>query len=263
MGSKTSTWVGGTVVVSLLLALGAWFLAISPTLDSASLASTDADAAELRNEQLRAQLATLEDQYANLDQYKVELAGLRTEIPAEGELSVYMRQLDGAAETAGVTVMSVVPGTPIDVLPAAPAVVAAPATTEPTTEAPAEPNGESPADAAVAPVPTGPAVIPGFVAVPIDITVLGTVPNALTFLERIQAGSQRLLLVTVLRGTGQAQAEASAGRPATAEGDIELVITGYMYVLETPEVPAAPEAEQAAPPALPAPDPSRQSLTGA
>ncbi|WP_456788505.1 hypothetical protein [Cellulomonas sp. P5_C5] len=241
MGGKTSTWIGGAVVVAVLIMVGGWFVAISPTLDSASVATADAESAEARNDQLRLQLATLKKQFEHLDEYKAELAAAQVEIPTEADLTGYTRQIDALGLAAGLTVVSVVPGVPTDVAPVLTQpepVVVDPAETTEGGEAEATP---APADGEVVEpaAPTGPAPIEGFVAVPVDITVLGGVANATTFLSSLQAQGQRLFLVTALRGTGQGDAEASGGRPATKVGDVELTISGYIYVLK-PTAASAP-----------------------
>ncbi|GEK19974.1 hypothetical protein [Cellulomonas xylanilytica] len=267
MGGKTSTWIGGAVFVALLIMVGGWFIAISPTLDSAASATSDAEDAEARNDQLRLQLATLKKQFENLDEYKAELAAAQVEIPTQADLAGFTRHVDTLGVAAGLTVVSVVPGLPTDVAPvlatepeAAPVDPAATAEGE---AAPAPADGEVVEPAA----PTGPAPIEGFVAVPVDVTVLGTVANATTFLTNLQAEGQRLFLVTGFRGTGQGQADASGGRPATVVGDVELTITGYIYVLKPPaassETGAETETETGPRPALPVPPGATDPFTGA
>ncbi|MDQ0373905.1 hypothetical protein [Cellulomonas humilata] len=257
MGGKSSTWIGGAVVVALLIVVGGWFVAISPTLDATATASADADAATARNEQLRLQLATLKKQFENLDSYKAELNVARVEIPTTGDLSGFARQIDALGVASGLTVVSVAPGTPIDVAPVVPLapVEVAPAEGESTEGETAEGEATPDAaegDAAVPPVAVGPAPIEGFVAVPVDVTVLGGVANATTFIAGLQAEGQRLFLVTGFRATGQREADASGGRPATKLGDVEITITGYIYVLKQPAPPVDP-AEPTTPPALPVP----------
>ena len=69
------------------------------------------------------------------------------------------------------------------------------------------------------------------VAIPTSIRVLGTYDQVRTFLGTVQTGLPRIFLVTGLDGSAQKAAEASAGRPATAAGDLELNITGYLWAL--------------------------------
>ena len=100
----------------------------------------------------------------------------------------------------------------------------------------------------------------GFTAIPISITALGTYDNTLAFLNDLQNSTQRLFLVTGFTSTSQDQADASSGKPATAPGDQELIITGYAYAL--PDGLAVPETVDpaAAPPVLPGAVPGKNPL---
>lgn len=262
MAGKASTWVGGTVVLGVLVAAGGWFGAISPTLTSASSAASDAQAADDRNAQLQKQLATLKKQFERLDEYRAELALARTEIPSVADLANFTRAISTLADSAGTNIISIAPGVPTVVTPALPP-VPVPTEPAPADTAAGDAEGEAPADGTAAPVtPEPPAAIPGFVAVPVEVIVVSNMPSAITFLNSLQAASQRLFLVTALNGTGQGEQEASGGRPATAEGDVELSITGYIYVL-TQEAPAAPTDPDAPRAPLPVPEAARDLLTGA
>ncbi len=103
--------------------------------------------------------------------------------------------------------------------------------------------------------PTGPAVIAGFAQVPITVEVVGTYANVTAFLNDVQAGTQRLLLVTGLDAKKTDAAEASGGRPATADGDLDLLISGSLYVLQDQAAAATPEVTDPATPPAPLPVP--------
>jgi len=277
MSGRSTPWVAGTVVVSLLLVVAAWFTVIGPTLDDTAQAVSDTEAAETRNTQLATQLVALKKQYEHLDEYKADLAELQKQIPTAAQLADYTRQLSAIAEESGASVLTVTPGTAQAVVPEIPVSAAEPSdgTTGSgngagTTEGSGTPDGagDAVADAAAPsadPTPSGFAPIDGFVAVPLDVTVLGPTPAVVDYLDRLQRGEPRPFLVTELRGTGQAESGASGGRPTTADGDLELTISGYVYVLTGAPVGTAvtgtePPAER---PALPTPDGSRRPYTGA
>lgn len=266
MNSKSSAWVGGTVVVSVLVLVVAWFVAISPTLASASTARSDTEAAEMRNAQLQIQLAELEEQFAKLDASKAELAGLQKQIPDAAQLAEYIRTLQSHAETSGVTVVQLDVAEPEAVVPAeAPA--EAPTTEEPAEgEAPAEgeeseeaAEGEAPADGtAEAPVATGPAPVEGFAGYQIQVTVVGTAINGIAFMEKMQTVGDRLFLATEFDAKGLPAEAAKGMRPATAEGDMELKLTGYVWVLpalDAGTAPAVPAEEVPLAPLPAGPDP--------
>ncbi|NMR20166.1 hypothetical protein [Cellulomonas fimi] len=266
MGPKKSTWVLGTAFLGAVLVAGGWFLGISPVLASTQETRAETDSVETRNDMLRVQLATLKKQYENLDEYKAELATLAVQIPSKADLAEYTREFTALAEATGTALVEVTPGTPLDVVPTVPQAPAAPTADEGSDAATDEGAAEETSTTdEPAPAPAGvPAVfepIPGFVAVPIDLTALGPVANVMAFLEGLQSGSQRLFLVTTLEGGGTDEEEASGGRPATARGELELTITGYIYVLKDSSAAVEEPAEGTPTPALPEPDPAKLPMS--
>ncbi|MBB2921860.1 hypothetical protein [Cellulomonas cellasea] len=267
MASKT-TWVGGTAFAAVLALAGGWTLGVSPQIDAADEAELQKVSVDAQNATLEVKLAELKAQYENLEQYRAELAALEVQIPRTAQLSDYLRQVSAIAEASGAFVVSVKPGPPVAISDAAAAGAApAPAAESADASAPAE-GGEaaeptSDAEGTTAqPVP--PAVsglnVPGFVAVPVDITLLGSVEKVTTALAQLQTGSTRLFLVTAITGAGTDAKEASEGKPATNRGDIEMTISGYVYVVESLDAPVEDEATEA--PALPPADLTKP-LTGA
>ncbi|MDM7831221.1 hypothetical protein [Cellulomonas edaphi] len=239
-GSKRSTWIGGTVVVALVLGAAAWFLAISPTLASAQETRTQASETRDANELLEQSVALLKAQSAKLPEYKKELAALQVQIPTTAKLSAYLRQIDTIAESHGVVVTSL---SPSPAVPFTVPVAAAPA------PAPAA-EGEQTTDpnATPTPAPVVDSGVPaGMVAIPVSVTVVGTFENAQAFLKDMQSGEQRILLIGTMMLTSQKEAGATGGRPATKEGDAELVITGFIYALPAGPVVAADPGAKPAP----------------
>lgn len=262
MAAKKGTWIGATVFACAAIAAGSWFMAISPKLaDAADLRSQTQDV-EDQNELLDLQIASLKSESAKLPEYKAELEQLRIQIPTEAQLAEYVRQINAAATARSVTVTSVTPGLGQAFVPV---VVAAPApspTATPESEsADSEDKAESDEETAPAPAaPTGPKVPDGFSAIPLSLTVVGTYDNTLAFINDLQTATPRLFLVSGLAGTGQSEAEASSGRPATMAGDQEIVLNGYLYVLPDTLTPV-PAPDPAAPvPTVPAPVPGKNPL---
>ncbi|MCC2314821.1 type 4a pilus biogenesis protein PilO [Cellulomonas xiejunii] len=259
---KRSTWIGGTVFLVLLLGAAAWFLAISPAFVAAAEVREETVQTEERNEILHLQVATLAADFAKLDQHKAELASMRVQVPTSAELADMLRQVDQVATTHGVTVTSLSPGVPVTVVPPASAAAPPPPAdeTEGSTDEEAEQSADAdetaPAPEAVAPVAV--AVPAGMVAIPLSITVLGTYDATIAFVDDLQNALPRLVLVTDFTGTAQKEATESAGKPATAPGDQELVVSAFTYVLPDPWA-AAPDAEPA-PAALPATVPGKNPL---
>lgn len=248
-GAKKSTWVGGTVFVAILILAAAWFLAVSPTVSAAADLRSQAEQASQQNELLEMQVAQLKADFANLPQYKEQLAAIQTQIPTDAKLADYLRQLDQIAVAHSVTLTSISPSTPAPVVVEAAPVAPAP---------PADATGAAPTDGAT----TAPAAVPaaaapagapaGFMSIGFSITALGTYDNTEAFLYDMQRSTPRLFLVTTVVGTAQVEQPASGGRPATQVGDQELVISGVTYML--PDMLAVPpvvdpNAPTAVPPA--------------
>ncbi|WP_034647863.1 hypothetical protein [Cellulomonas sp. HZM] len=248
MESKKTTWVAGTVLVGVVIAALAWFVLITPLRDQTATASADADAAEQHNVKLAAQLAVLKQQTAHLPEYKKQRDALRVTLPAQADLTDYLRSLDAIAEDAGVTITDTTANPPTDVVVATPAPTATP--TAAASDSKDSDGAKSDADksreqsdeatkattsaASSGSKNAGPVEvqIPGFVAMPFDITVVGNPKDVDTFVAKLQQGDPRPFLVIAMTGTGQQQEEATGGHPATKDGDLEMTVSGYVYVLK-------------------------------
>jgi Tfp pilus assembly protein PilO len=236
--SKTSTWIAATAVLCLAVLLGAYFLLISPTLANASETRERAQAQQDQNATAQVKIAALKKQFENIDGLKADLATLQKQIPTSSDLAEYRRQLDTIAKARGVTVMSVSFSVP------------AATTTEEPAPAPTTDAAASATDAEAPVVKAAPASTT--YAVPMSLDVIGSYEATLAFLQDIQTGTSRLVLVEQITGTGQKATEASPGKPATAEGDLEVQIVGDLYVLpatgeKTPAVDPDAKPEPLAP----------------
>jgi len=252
-GTKAGPWITGTVVAALAILLAAWFLGISPQISAAADNREQTQAQTDANLQLESKIAVLAKQFAKLDEYKAQLAAARLQIPTDLQLAAYQRELNQIASAHEVTILSlgVTSSTEVKIT------AAVPAATEPaaddaagSTEAPADGDAATASGAGTTSVD-----VPGFFQVPVTIEVIGTYQNVLAFVQDAQAGTSRLLMVTGVTGTSQQDAEASAGRPATAAGDLDVILSGALFVLaDQSPAPVAPPADPAAPkPALPVP----------
>jgi Tfp pilus assembly protein PilO len=247
-GAKKSTWIGGTVFVALIIMVATYFLAVAPALATASDTRAEVASTQQSNDLLQLKITKLAADFAKLPEYKADLAAVRVQIPTNADLSGYLRQLDAIAVAHSVTLTAVGPSVAQTVVPAVPAAAAAPApVAAPTAEASAAPAADA-AGTAAATAPAANAGPVGFAAIPFTMTVVGTYDNALAFLSDLQNATPRLFLVTGLAGTSQPKADASGGRPATAIGDLELMVTGFTYALTDPSaVPPATDPAAAAP----------------
>lgn len=255
---KRGPWIAGAVVGSLVIGGAGWMLGISPQLQTAATARADAEAARAQNEIHAQRLAVLEEQFAELDTYKAELAGLRTQIPGEDGVRELLVDIETRATAAGLFTVGSSFGLPEYFFPRTPTPPEDPAAVPPAPVAatPAEGTEGAPAPAAETPAPVAPVdpaalpeaaaaapVVDGLVAIPVEVTVLGTYPATVAFIEQMQADSGRLFLVTSYRITGQKPAPPSGGKPEIKVGDAETVLTGYVYVLPSKADEAAAAAD--------------------
>ncbi|MCC2333208.1 hypothetical protein [Cellulomonas wangsupingiae] len=234
MTSKTSTWVGGTAVLAMLILVATWFVGVSPTIAATSTAHAAADASETRNVQLQADLDRLAQQFAELDASKAELAAIERQIPTAPQLAEYVRTVQTIADEVGVTFIGYNAGEPELVVPVEAEVPAEPATTD-DAEATADPEAEvdasaEVADTATAVTPAGFVPIEGFVGMAATLKVIGAPDKVSAFVERVQA-TERLFLVTGYTGEGLDPGEPEQGRPQINEGDMEMAVVGYLYGL--------------------------------
>jgi hypothetical protein len=247
MGSKRTTWIGGAVVVCLVLVVGTWFLAITPKLGAIQDTAAQTETTEQQNQVLEIQTEALAADFAKLKDYRKELAGIQAQIPSTAQMSAYLRELDAIAAQAAVTVVQVQPQTPllVTVAPSASGTdssstssstgvsteVQATPTAEPT-PAPTETTGTDGSGTGTGSGTESGVVAPtGFTAIPMTIVVLGTWDATQTFIDLLQNSTTRLFLANTVAGISQQETEPSQGRPATALGDQELTITGFLWAL--------------------------------
>jgi Tfp pilus assembly protein PilO len=233
-----------------VILVAAWFLAINPMLSAAADLRNQTSQVQQRNQVLQTQLTKLKADFAKLPQYKDQLTALRAQIPTDAELSAYLLQIDAIATARSVTVTALAPGAPEAFVGAAPAAAAATAPSPTATPAPAGASGTQAGAAGAVPA--------GFYDIPISMTVVGSYDASQAFLSDLQNATPRLFLVTSVAGTSQKQASAGGGKPATALGDEQLVVTGMTYVLtSTYPAPAAAPSATPAPvqPAVPGKNP--------
>jgi len=278
-GSKSQTWIAGTVLVALLILAATWFLLVSPRRVQTDDAQTANAAALSEQDLLRSQLAVLEEQATHLDEYQGEIDALSVQIPPEPRITDYVRSLQGLADQYGVTITALNPSFPIAfgeavgvTVVATPTPTEAPAGTDPVasaedTAAAAEVTGnESSGVTPVEPAPATPTTTAasGLFAIPVGIQVVGTYTNVFAFLEGIQTQTGRVFLVTVLDAIAQNAQDSQGGRPPTAPGDVELTINGFLYEYLDSTAVITDGTEE---PAEPAPLPSSErnpfaSITG-
>ncbi len=262
--SKTTYWVIGAALVALAMLGGGWVLLVQPQLAAANDTRSETAAVEEQNRVQQEQVDALRVQFDNIETYKAELESLQEQMPPDDGTVEFLEAVGALAEQNGlvVTATTTAGGEPVVPLETAEAPAQPPAddsvveaaddaaeATDEQTEA-TEPAGTAPAPAD--PV-TG--AIEGLVSIPVSVSVLGPAESARAFADALQSGLPRLLLVEILTTVAQPEADAAEGRPATVLGDVELTISGYLFVFRdvTPEAPEPGTDESAEPAPLPQP----------
>ena len=215
--TMTKWWLVGAILVIVLVVSAGFTLGISPKLEELSASRAARTAALAQNEVYELQLAALQREFDGLETVQDELAVLREAIPEGAALPAFVGQLDAIASRTSVTLTEF---SSADALPYAPAV---PDTAVPDTAVPgATPNAPVPqaADAAAA-ASSALVTTDNFVAVPVTISVTGSLDAVLQFLDGLHNG-QRLMTVTSF----------SSGTPsADAPDQVTGQIAGIVYVL--------------------------------
>ncbi|QZN84253.1 hypothetical protein [Cellulomonas sp. C5510] len=265
MGAKRGTWIAGAAFIGVVALVGTWFLGVSPVLDESARLTAESETTRAQNVQLEAKLHQLSADSAKLPELKAELAQLQVGIPTTAQVDDFLRWVDEIQTARQIPTVNVEVADPMSVVDNRGALTPEPAPTDASSASPSPEPSASPddtsggenADKSTAETPT--AAVPGpdgFVAVPVTITVLGNFVSSLGFISDLQSADGRLFLVTDLEGFGQDDAEAADGRPATVRGDVELTITGNLYVLIDPAGLTAPEQDGSLPPL----DPGKPAL---
>ncbi|MFZ0323369.1 MAG: type 4a pilus biogenesis protein PilO [Actinomycetes bacterium] len=122
--TETRKWAIGTAVVVAALLVGTWFLLVSPKRADATSLKVQTASQIAANEQLRTQIAVLQDQNKDLPAMQAKVARLYTKIPADAQLPTLIQQLSQAADKAGVELVALTPTAPAPLAPVVGAVVA-------------------------------------------------------------------------------------------------------------------------------------------
>lgn len=203
----TQAWGLITVVVVLGVVAAGWFLGVSPQLAEQAQADSQRKAAQSQNDDIRATIADLAKEEANLPTYKQRDEELHTAIPDQVESAAFITSVNNLAAASNVVVEQI---SIEDVIP-----YSAPTAAEPA------------ADGSVAPAPVTDSRVnnTNFLLVPVTLTVSGAWPDVLSFTHGVQT-SGRLMLVTKVNTSGDG-------------ATFSTTLNGAMYVLIRPSAPGA------------------------
>ncbi|QNK80363.1 hypothetical protein [Nakamurella sp. PAMC28650] len=203
-------WLGGGAAVAILILVVGWFFVISPQLSATASIRDQADSAQVQNSVLQAKNSKLKKENDNVATPRAGLAAALAELPSDGGLPAFTRQLSAQATANSVSLTSVIVG---GVLPVAGAVAApaAAATTETGTAA----------GATAAPAATSAG---GLMQIPVSLVVTGLGKNDIAFLKALQVTGPRRALVSAI------QLAPSGGGTATGiDGPCTLSLTVTIF----------------------------------
>lgn len=228
-----------TAVVVVLVMLAGWFFLISPQRSHIAELRGQATAAQQANASLRAAVAELASREKLLAVKKRQLASISARLPGTLDLPGLITALTQAAKTADVQLLSIAPGAATAVTPStAPAVPGA----TPTPSASASPStpvvapGAAPGLAGATSTGTGGLTL---TAVPVTLLTGGGFFQNEQFLSALE-DLPRSFLVTGVSIAASSTAGASAA-PAVGTldtGELQLTITGNVFMLTGPTTPA-------------------------
>jgi Tfp pilus assembly protein PilO len=108
--SRTSRWSVGTALLCVALLAFAWFLLISPRRAQAADLGFQQQSAEQQNDVLRAKLDQLRAEFAQLPAARAQLTQIHQQLPPTADVPTLVRTLSSLATSAGVTLVSITPG---------------------------------------------------------------------------------------------------------------------------------------------------------
>ncbi|WNM25779.1 hypothetical protein [Demequina capsici] len=166
----------GTLFIVLLLAIGAWFLLFSPSLDARAEAIDQTAAANDQNDLLQTQLDGLLADYARLDEINAGLDAVHVDLPVREDLESVRSTINDTANAYGITIVDLTAGAPYNVDPS----------TLVLADAAAAVGKESTVDGLT---------FTSLVATPMQLTVEGSYTKVLGALTDLQLGDHRFVYV--------------------------------------------------------------------
>ena len=206
LSTKNSRWIAGTCAACVAVTAASWFLLISPRRSHAAQLRDQTQSVASANDTLRLQIAQLKAQFADLPKQKAELVTVQQQLPPNAAMPTLVRSLNGIADSTGVNLDSVTPGTAVY----------------------ASASGSA-TGAAGTPGASGSAAAGSLIALPVSVAVTGDYFAATLFMKQLQTKMRRAFLVT---GITVNQNQNSTGGDATT-GTIQLTINGDVFVLPT------------------------------
>ncbi|OIQ81243.1 pilus assembly protein, PilO [mine drainage metagenome] len=208
--NKNKLWTVGAVSVMVAIVGGGWLLGIQPQLTMAANADRTRVGVEAQNSTNEALLVRLKRDYQGIDALRQQLDSLRVAIPADAQMSTFVKELNILASTHKVTVKSITVND-----------------AKPFTLAGTPSNGAQKA-------PTNPKINPAnFVVIPVQFSVTGTYAKVLDFVHDVQMGPRLFLVATLSSAASSNSPGVVALKKAvvSSPGTVDATIGGFVYVL--------------------------------
>jgi type IV pilus assembly protein PilO len=243
---KMKQWALLTVVAILAVAVGGWFVLISPQRSHASEFKTQTASQESTNTELRNTIAGLQSQHKGLPQVQAQLAKLGVQLPSNPALPALIRALSSAAESAGVDLVSLAPQPPTAVqattpAPTKPSSSQAAAVASATSSAPAASSSTSTTTAAA-----GAEQGASLESVGISVVVNGGYFQVEQFVSNLEAMTRPFLTTSIMMAPQAPQAAAATstagaatttaststtGASAGYDGHVQATISGQVFMV--------------------------------
>jgi Tfp pilus assembly protein PilO len=226
---KMKQWVVLAVVAALVVVVGGWMFLVSPKRATASDLRTQADQANVHNQQLRSQLQVLQAQQKLMPKYEAQLAQIRTQIPDNPALPALIRALTAAADKADVELVTVAPSAPADYRPTGGATAAA----KPV-------SGAAPGAAATPATAAGAAG--ALKVINLSLNVVGGYFETENFFNQLESLSRAFKVTTFQMGPGTNPLSGTAATSTALSDGRVLATTMNASVFMAPSTAAAPVA---------------------
>jgi Tfp pilus assembly protein PilO len=231
-------WIIGAVAAMIVIAVGGWFVGISPTIAQAAAADQQVASITQSNAASQQKLALLKQQYANIGPLQKSLDSLRQSIPESADASEFLQELDNLSAAEGVSISTVSIGSAtIYEAPTTGAAASSAATTGATSTSTPTPT----------PTPTAAPVVPTatpagqFVQIPVEITVTGSFDAVRNFVGALQLGTRLYYATAVDISKGSSSATgALTGSIFTLQGTSDAPKSTTPTDTSTPSPTATP-----------------------
>lgn len=263
MSAKSTAWIIGTVLASVIVSVIVWFTLISPQIENAGKVRDEAEQTAQHNDIIELNIARLRAEDAKIPEYEAQIAAVRTKIPTDVELAQITRTFADLAEKHDLTITMITNSDGVVVPPPISAEEAAQGAAQEDAGEASETEGDPADEEQPAPVPVEDGVVAelplvtfaGLSAYPITATVVGTVDDAEAFVRDLQTEVERAIVVAGWSQIMQLEQEFTGGNPETELGDVALQLDVLVFsLLDLLNLPELPEITPVDPGELPSSD---------